>query len=134
MPPTPKRYLNLGRRLRVLMERERMNQPVLAQKAELSPSYPSKMLAGEVRPSLEVLRRIAAALHADIDELAELAGYSTVPNDERPELPGWSRLREVDQQHIRQMVEHMAELNARAEGVSDGRPGRGASSRGASAR
>lgn len=125
-------YREFGLRLKDLMAHERMNMTELAAAADISISYPSKFISGESRPRLPILRRLAAVLHADFDELAGLCGY--LVTDDRVHLPRWDELREVDQQFVRQMVEHMAELNAQEAVVIDERPARAASSRGVAER
>lgn len=112
-------YQRLARELVRLMERERMNQPELAEAIGVSGSYPLKILAGYQRPGPDILLRIARALHADYDALAVLADYAP-PADDRVMLPGWDDLREVDKAQIRRLVATMAELNAGTKGGAAG--------------
>lgn len=71
----PGSYIALGRRIKALRERRGLSQPALADLAGISPGYPPRIENGDNCPSPVVLKRIAAALDADYNELATLAGY-----------------------------------------------------------
>jgi len=62
---------SLGTNLRVLRTREGMTAKALAEKIGVSPSLISKVERGSVNPSVDVLRRIAMALHVSWADLTD---------------------------------------------------------------
>jgi transcriptional regulator with XRE-family HTH domain len=74
---TTKEFADL---LKVYLEYRETNQYYLSQAAGLTPSYISRLVSGERKPSREVVVRIAKALDFDVgdrryDLLLETAGY-----------------------------------------------------------
>ena len=65
----------LGARLRALRLARHLLQSHVSAAAGVTSEYIADIEAGRVRPSPEVLRRLAAALGGDADELTRLAGY-----------------------------------------------------------
>lgn len=81
-PAKARPHRDLGRRVAGLRARLQqygprgMSQRELADAAGVSPGYIPRIESGELRPTPEVLRRIADALETDYQELAVLARYS----------------------------------------------------------
>ncbi len=75
MPAHP--YVALGRRIRERRSMLGFNQPTLADEVGVAASAISDYETGRIRPSVEVLHRLADVLHADYADLAQLAGYTT---------------------------------------------------------
>lgn len=100
-------YALLGRRLRALMERERLTAVQVSERIGASRGYMSRMVSGENRPSTSRLREIARVLNADYGELAELAGYVEAPEGDQPTILGWSNLPEPDRSLILGLVNRL---------------------------
>jgi len=71
--------MKLGDKIRQIREECGLTQGQLAAGSSVSQGYLSQLENGEVKnPSAAVLLRVAQALHLDVDELFEAAGYPTV--------------------------------------------------------
>jgi transcriptional regulator with XRE-family HTH domain len=78
----PRPYRELGRELRRAREAARWTQEELADRANISQAYVTKLENGYGRPTPEALRVLADKLGSDYESLAILAGF------QRPQAEG----------------------------------------------
>lgn len=62
-------YESLGRRVKKLREKQKLNQYQLSEKAEISEKYLSRIECGTVKCSTDIISRIAKALGISVDFL-----------------------------------------------------------------
>lgn len=85
-------------------ERAGMKQPETAAAAHISRGYIGQIESGIVRPSPEVLRRIAVVVGADYTSLAIHGNYSDKPKDYDPDDAWFASLPKDLKRRVRQMA------------------------------
>jgi transcriptional regulator with XRE-family HTH domain len=76
--------LHVGARLAALRAQRGVSQGMVARRAEIAPSYLSRIETGRVQPSLPMLLRILDALHADLTDLRSPGGDKRPPTASCP--------------------------------------------------
>lgn len=114
--------MTFGERLRELRLERGYNQRTLADKVGIDFTYLSKIETGKMAPpSQDTIKKIAAALEADGDELLILA--NKVPDDvkdvitESTEMPAFLRqMRDLDAEEMERLKRYVNKLRSRRKG------------------
>lgn len=88
----------VGKRLKEIRRSRGLSQETLAEKADISPRYLSRLEVGQQVASLETLHRLAKALNVQLPELFEFAHHHT-PKELRDFLRTF--IREADEEQLR---------------------------------
>lgn len=70
--------LKLGARLKAIRKARGLTQESLAEKADLTPQYLSRLESGQQSPSLEAVARLAEALELEVWELFDFEHEGTI--------------------------------------------------------
>jgi len=99
--------MNFPNRLSALRKEQNMTQQVLADKANVHVAQIRRYESGETQPALDVIRKLAIALHVSADMLVFDSSEREPSDDFRLQFEAISRFDEEDKQVIKALLEGM---------------------------
>ena len=91
-----------GMRMKELRKNKGLSQEELAEKAEISSKYLSRVEMGQHFPSLDVLIRLANVLNVELKDFFEFAHKTSSPKELKESLN--SLLKEADGERLRLLI------------------------------
>jgi transcriptional regulator with XRE-family HTH domain len=108
MPPARTKP-TFGEAIRRMRDARGLRQREVAEAADVAPETLSRIERGRVRPSLELLERIAVALEVDVSELRK--GSEPRPNKLRPvDAQLVALVRDLSEQQVRDVIRSVRTL------------------------
>lgn len=106
-----KLYQQIGQRIKTVRKLARLTQERLAEKADLSVHYLSRIETGRATPTLDSLERIAVALHVPIGELFRPPEAQQERQALLQQLTTYLKARSVEElQMLRNLIGQLVEL------------------------